>query len=121
MSIKITGTKTLYDEQHIYLIGAITPIDFTMFCKPSDDIAFERNWSKEQRAHYALRRCIRKTMHELAIWLEKNDAHTTYWVDPNIYEVSPVRLPISTYTKFPWGIGFRYNDPLELIFVLRWS
>ena len=55
MSIKITGTKTLYDEQQIYLIGAINSIDFTMFCKPSDDIAFERNWSKEQRAHYALR------------------------------------------------------------------
>ena len=117
MSIKITGTKTLYDEQHIYLIGAITPIDFTMFCKPSDDIAFERNWSKEQRAHYALRRCIRKTMHELAIWLEKNDAHTTYWVDPNIFGDSSV----NPYTKLPWGIGFRYNDPLELIFVLRWS
>ena len=56
-------------------------------------------------------------MHELAIWLEKNDAHTTYWVDPNIFGESSV----NPYTKLPWGIGFRYNDPLELIFVLRWS
>lgn len=117
MRVKINGKKTFYDGQTVYLIGGVKPFEFYKFYRETEGDAFVMNWSDQERAHHALRRAIRHHLPELIEWLSTNNAETTCWVDPDIFKA----MTQDTYTDYPWGIGFKKDNPLESWFVMRWS
>ncbi len=115
--IKITGKKTFYDGQTVYLIGGVKPSEFGRFWDQYKGDAFIYEWNDQQHAHHAMRSAIRHHLPEMTEWLARNNAVTTCWVDPDIFKAMPQDMK----TDFPWGIGFKENDPLESWFVMRWS
>ena len=117
MRVKIQSKKTFFDGQTIYIIGGVKPYEFHKFYKDTEVDAWAMEWCDQQRAHVALRRAIRHHLPEMANWIATNKAETTYWVDPDIFKA----MTQDTFTDFPWGIGFKKDDPLESWFVMRWS
>jgi hypothetical protein len=117
MQVKITGKKTFYDGQTVYLIGGIKPHEFHKFYKDTESDAFIMNWCDQERGHHALRRAIRHHLPAMIDWLSTNKAVTTCWVDPEIFQSAMTDM----FTDYPWGIGFKKDDPLESWFVMRWS
>jgi hypothetical protein len=55
--------------------------------------------------------------HNIWDWLEENNALSVGWVDPMIFD----RFVPGDLISFRYGIGFPPGDPLESLFVLRWS
>ena len=115
--IKILKKKTFFDGQTVYIIGGVKPNEFHRFYKDTEQDSYIMNWCDQQRAHHALRRAIRHHLPELTEWISKNNAVTTCWVDPEIFQ----SYPTDTFTDYDWGIGFKQDDPLESWFVMRWS
>lgn len=115
--VKIQGKKTFYDGQTVYIIGGITPYKFHKFYKDTESDAFVMNWCDQERAHHALRRAIRHHLPGMTEWLSTNNAETTCWVDPDIFR----SITTDMFTDYPWGIGFKKDDPIESWFVMRWS
>jgi len=60
---------------------------------------------------------IKKYNKKLYHWLKENRALTTGWVDPDIFfdHMPSMKLTVD------YGIGFRHNDDMESLFVLRWA
>lgn len=114
---KIYNKKTLCDGQNIYLMGWIKPYEFSKFYREFNQDALLHSWSDQQQAHMAMARAIKFHLPQLAKWLGENNAKTTHWIDPEIFEV----YPEADGKGFDWGIGFKPGDPLESWFVVRWS
>ncbi len=114
--MKIEKTIRLRDRQRIHVIGPIYPRELHEYMSAYNSDAYVYEWDYQQQAHYAMRRFIRDNYPELSQWLTVNNCQTTNWVDPDIFEVLP-----NTQMNFSWGIGFKPDDPVETIFVLRWS
>lgn len=115
--VKIQGKKTFYDGQVVYIIGGVKPAEFHKFYKDTEQDAFVMNWCDQQRAHVAMRRAIKHHLPQMTDWLTINNAVNTFWVDPDIFK----SMKSDEWTDFPWGIGFKKDDPLESWFVMRWS
>lgn len=97
-------------------MGYISPREFDYYWSEirSDARVFE--WTTDQQSHYAIREAIKKMHLELYQWLKNNDAVTTNWVDPEIFQSAN-----HNNREYHWGIGFPPNDTKETMFTLRWS
>lgn len=118
--MKILETIKLEDGQRIYVMGVVHPKTFNRYMGEYNSAAKINDWDHHQQGHYALRKIIRHHYPELSEWLKSNKCQTTNWVDPNISELHEPLLRFPA-VNFPWGIGFKSGDPIETMFVLRWS
>ena len=91
MTAKIYDKKTFLDGQTIYLIGWIKAWEFKKFYDDYREDAFVYQWSDQHRAHFAMRKAIKHYMPDLWSWLSENEASTTCWIDPKIFDVVPVK------------------------------
>lgn len=114
--MKIQETIRLEDGQKIYVMGVVHPKTFNRYMGEYNSAAIINDWDHHQQGHYALRKIIRHHYPELAEWLISNNCQTTNWIDPNM-----LGMPQWSVVNFPWGIGFKPGDPVETVFVMRWS
>ena len=112
--MKIEKTIRLDDGQRIYVMGKVYPSTLNLHLQEYKNTL---EWDCEMIKQLALRRYMRYHCDELSDWLKQYNCETTKWVNPNIYDAPP----LSNVINFDWGIGFRHNDPKEIIFTLRWS
>jgi hypothetical protein len=113
--MKIQGIKKLRDDQKIFVLGKITPHAFRQYMDRYSDFG----WAMETRAHHAIKRLIKHEHMELYQWLLSQNCQTTNWIDDEIFSL-PYQFR-NQVDYFDWGIGFKFNDPAETWFTLRWS
>lgn len=119
--------RVLDDGTKIYVMYAVTRQNYNTYFNYWQFEAFTYEWSRDRQDHSAVKKMFRNEFPEIAEWLIKNNARTTYWIDPEIHD-RPRGLQVSTMLEYDdkggfydYGIGFLPGDPVETAFVLRWS
>lgn len=120
MVIKIRSS-TFVDNgtQRIHILGYISPMTFARYYSRYNEPLYHGQdiYERDRNSHYAIQKFIKDEISELGLWMLHNKAQATCWIDSGVFNYHPS----ITQKIFPYGIGFRPNDPLENWFVLRWS
>ena len=136
-------TKKLSDGQTIYCLGTVNMGDFYMYLMENEFDRelnhliyknyknysltldhLQKEFNNMMSVKYAIRRLIKNEKLDLYNWLRKQNIEAVLWIDPeicNTYMFDPgISRFMAPYEHY-YGIGFKQNDRLETMFVLRWT
>lgn len=118
MTGRILETRKETDGQTIYVLGHMLGATYQDYMDQCSLNNWAGEWSDEKHQHVALRKFMRFLHSDISEWLREQQAQVTYWIAPSSKSTWEPRYK---HMAYKYGIGFRPTDPVESMFVLKWS